>query len=88
MAVAMSPYHDTAQWQGSILFLFAFMLHVGSEAPFALIYWPDEERVSIVKTQDIHDYSSVLGDGDTVLVKFGGQTFSGILKEKGIIPEV
>ena len=64
------------------------MLHVGSEAPFALIYWPDEERVSIVKTQDIHDYSSVLGDGDTVLVKFGGQTFSGILKVKGTIPEV
>ena len=64
------------------------MLHVGSEAPFALIYWPDEERVSIVKTQDIHDYSSVLGDGDTVLVKFGGQTFSGILKVKGTIPQV
>lgn len=76
---------------GKAVFYFSLpscYIYVGSEASFASIYWPNEERVSIVKTQDIHDYSSVLGDGDTVLVKFGGQTFSGILKEKGIIPEV
>lgn len=63
-------------------------LRVDSEACFALIYWPEEDCVSIAKTRDIKDFSSTLGDGDPVLVKIGRQTFSGILKMKGTITEV
>ena len=70
------------------VYLFLFSLHVDSEAKFALIYWPEEACISVVKTRDILEYSSALSDGDTVVVKIGRQTYSGVLKKAGTREDV
>jgi hypothetical protein len=59
-----------------------------SVAEYALVYWPEEDSVSIVKTKDILHYSNSLSGGDTVQVKVGRRPFRRTLKVTGTIRQI
>ena len=53
------------------------------QAQWVLVYWPEEDSVSIVKDSSIVPPVSELGKGDECEVKIGKKRFAGKFVDKG-----